>query len=246
MALSCRDKHTGIQAVQTMLTVTCVLRSGGPYTADWVIGLKDNVARFAPPHRFVCLSDVDVPCERLPLVTGWPGWWAKIELFRPGLFTGRVFYMDLDVLVTGDISPLCAGSGFAICQNFGASVYNSSAFAWDGGDTLIFDRFDPADMPRLGGDQDWIVECRPDAQAFPAEMAVSYNAHCSGRGMPPDARLIACHGRPKPPDIQDEWFRSRWLRDRKGDALVAPKNHLDWVADHRASLDRMGRAPEPG
>ncbi len=32
-------------------------------------------------HRFVCLSDVDVPCERIFLKHGWPGWWSKVELF---------------------------------------------------------------------------------------------------------------------------------------------------------------------
>src|SRR5947209_20113122 len=64
----------GVSSVPPMLTIACVLRSGGPYNADWVTGLQGNVARFAPLHRFVCLSDVDVPCERVPLITGWPGW----------------------------------------------------------------------------------------------------------------------------------------------------------------------------
>ena len=226
----------GISSVPPMLTIACVLRSGGPYNADWVSGLQANVARFAPPHRFVCLSDVDVPCERVPLITGWPGWWAKIEVFRPGLFEGRVLYMDLDVLVTGDLAPLCAGSGFAICYGFGLCTCNSSAFAFDAGDTELFDRFDPDDMPRLGGDQNWIEECRPDARAFPEGMAISFNIHCRGRGaMPADARLIAVHGRPKPPDIEDEWFRTRWRQDRKGAALASLPNHLLWIEDGRSA-----------
>jgi hypothetical protein len=224
-----------------MLTIACVLRSGGHYSADWVSGLQANVARYAPPHRFVCLSDMDVPCERVPLTTGWPGWWAKLELFRPGLFAGRVFFMDLDVLVTGDISPLCAGSGLAICQGFGSSKFNSSAFAWDAGDTEMFDRFNPDDMPRLFGDQDWMVECRPAARAFPPGLVVSYNQHCRGRELPPDARLVVCHGRPKPPDIREEWFQALWSRDRRGDALASLKNHRHWLVDypHLVSADRL-------
>jgi len=58
-----------------MFTVICVLRSGGQYDAEWVRKLRDGVKRnLARPHRFVCLSDVDVPCERIPLQHDWPGW----------------------------------------------------------------------------------------------------------------------------------------------------------------------------
>jgi hypothetical protein len=209
---------TAASDVAGALTIACVLRSGGLYTADWVAGLQANVARFAPPHRFVCLSDLPVPCRRIPLVTGLRGWWSKIELFRPGLFTGRVLYLDLDVLVTGDLSALCRSAGF-----FLAWGWNSSVICWDAPDTEVFDRFTVDQVDRLQGDQNWIVQCKPDVEPFPDRLIFSYRMHhLREQGMPENARVIACHGRPKPHEIADEWFRPRWLRDRTGDA-AAPR-----------------------
>lgn len=196
--------------------IACVLKSGGIYDPTWVERLRAGVAQNLPvTHRFVCLSDVEVPCERIALTQGWPGWWSKIELFRAGLFKGRVLFLDLDVLVTGDLWPLLNGSGFRICKDWWLAGFNSSVMAWDAGDTEIFERFNPEIMSRLHGDQDWIGECRPDAQIFDPELVVSYKAHCQ-RGLPHNARVVCCHGRPKPNKIMDEWFRSRWLSHGAG------------------------------
>ena len=85
-----------------MTNVACVLRSGGPYDASYVARLRDGVERHLPSARFVCLSDVEVPCERIPLATSWPRNWAKIELFTPGLWDGPVLFIDLDTDVVGD------------------------------------------------------------------------------------------------------------------------------------------------
>src|SRR4051812_39102361 len=88
------------------LTVACVYRSGGrQYSSRYVDVLQSMVARhLSLPHRFVCLTDVtDVGCERIPLETDWPGFYAKIELFRPGLFHGPVLYLDLDTVIHGSI-----------------------------------------------------------------------------------------------------------------------------------------------
>ena len=89
------------------LAVLCVLRSGGEYTAEYVRKLRDAVKRnLTLPHRFVCLSDVPVPCERIPLEHKWPGWWSKIEIFRPGVITGPTLYLDLDTCITGSLDPV--------------------------------------------------------------------------------------------------------------------------------------------
>lgn len=200
------------------LTIACVLRSGGPlYEPRWVERLRRNVARHAPPHRFVCLSDVDVPCERIPLVEGWPGWWSILEVFRPGLFSGRVLYLDLADLIVDRIEPLAAGDGFRIAPDPywpGPSRFASGVMAFDAGDTDIHARFDPATIGRLHGDQEWIMELRPDAATLPEGLAVSYKRHCRGRdGYPAGAIAVLCHGRPKPDGIADAWVRDMWARD---------------------------------
>lgn len=191
------------------MTIACVLRSGGIYTPDWVAHLKRNVREWVPAHRFVCLSDIDVPCERVPLRHEWPGWWSKIELFSPGLFTGRVLYLDLDVLVTGELGPLVDGSGLIAMQDTRFPGINSSVMAWDAGDTEFYDRFTPDTMRRLRSDQDWLNEVRPAIATFAPGLVVSYKDECRG-DLPENARIVVCHGRPKPPDIKEPWFRSRW------------------------------------
>ncbi len=190
-----------------MLTIACVLKSGGIYDPGWVARLQRNVAAYAPDHRFVCLSDVAVPCERIPLVTGWPGWWAKLELWRGGLFQGRVLYLDLDCLVTGDLTPLVEGAGFRICKDWWLPGFNSSVIAWDVGHHDLFARFEPWEMQRLHGDQDWINELKPEAQTFEPGLVVSYKAHCRGKGLPEGARVVAFHGKPKQNEVTDDWVR---------------------------------------
>lgn len=93
-----------------MLTVACVLSTpSSTYNKDWVYRLKAGVAEhLSIPHRFVCLTNeaaiesVDV----LPLTDSLPGWWAKIELFKPGQFDGPVLFFDLDTLACGSLDPL--------------------------------------------------------------------------------------------------------------------------------------------
>lgn len=88
---------------RNILTVACVLRSGGDFTPEYVERLKAGVDANLKGHQFVCLSDVDVPCERIPLKYDWPGWWSKIELFR---IPGKVLYFDLDTVITGDLQEM--------------------------------------------------------------------------------------------------------------------------------------------
>jgi len=44
--------------------------------------------------------------ETIPLTDSLPGWWAKIELFKPGQFAGPVLFLDLDTMACGSIDPL--------------------------------------------------------------------------------------------------------------------------------------------
>ena len=90
-----------------MTTIACVLRSGGDYGPEWVEKLAcsaGNVMGYRLGLRFVCLTDMEVPhVECIPLAYGWPGWFSKLELFRPGLFAGETH------VVTG------GGSGIGRC-----------------------------------------------------------------------------------------------------------------------------------
>jgi hypothetical protein len=135
-----------------MLNVACVLRQGGKvgYDAAWVEKLQNSVSRnLTIPHRFVCLSDVDVPCERIPLVqvsdTKSPGWWAKLQLFRPGLFDGPVLYFDLDTVITSNLDELVntvtSQRDFLMEHDTHFNISSSAIMYWNGDYSFVYQEY---------------------------------------------------------------------------------------------------------
>lgn len=200
------------------LTVACVLWRGPnarrDYRPEHVSRLRDMVARhLTVPHRVVCLSNWPVPCERIPLVTSREGWWAKTELLRPDLFTGRVLYLDLDVTIIDNIDEIAAYPGqFVTLRDWLTLGFNSSVMLWDAGiaDHLYRD-LTLADMNRLHGDQDWLTERFPSAATFPRSWVVSYKANVRPKGRVPDgAKVIVWHGVPKPWQLPAGHFMEKY------------------------------------
>lgn len=206
-----------------MLTAACVLKSGGIYDTTWVARLRDGVARHMPiAHRFVCLSDVDVPCDRIPLVHGWPGWWSKVEAFR---LEGPVLFLDLDTAIVGDLSDIALQADaweFTLLRDFYrlGDGLGSGVMGWNVDTTPLYEAF--AARPsfwqtKIGsrGDQGFIEENvlldgvarwqdRCDGQI------VSYKIHCRS-GIPPDARVVCLHGLPKFADMPvNDPVRQAW------------------------------------
>ena len=135
------------------LTIVCVLRSGGVYTIEWVERLFRDAKRHLRPSRLVCLSDMESQfisrvCAAkldgsdsgglmgtciLPLAHPWPGWFSKLEIFRPGLFSGPCLYVDLDSLILRPLPPLVGGQwpALALLDDFLAPARPASGvMAW--------------------------------------------------------------------------------------------------------------------
>ena len=103
-----------------MITIACVLKSGGVYTPEHVRILESMVSRNLDGiDRFVCLTDlathpymeVCLPhVEIVQLAHGWPGSWSKLELFRPTIFQEgeHVLYFDLATVITGNLSMMAS------------------------------------------------------------------------------------------------------------------------------------------
>lgn len=197
-----------------MLTIACVLKSGGIYDASWVTPLKNGVARHLPiKHRFVCLSDVDVPCERIPLEHDWPGWWSKLEALK---LDGPLLYFDLDTAIVGDLTDMAAEAStqsMIVLQDFyrlGNGV-GSGVMGWRNDLNFAQHAYgvfatDPESFIRLlggRGDQGFLEElelgCAKWQNELPGQI-VSYKVHCRN-GIPPNARVVALHGRPKFADM---------------------------------------------
>jgi hypothetical protein len=185
----------------------------------WAQKLANQCRRYAPKHRFVCLSDIMFKCDFdiVPLVEGWPGWWSKIECFRPNLFTGPVVYFDLDTLIVGDLTDLCSYQGkFACLRDFYRSYgLGSGVMAWNPCDETdeIFEQYaeNPRDIP--GGDQAWIERVFPKADRLQDIYSgiYSYKVHHCGNIIPGEAKVVCLHGRPKFADMREsDPVRQTW------------------------------------
>lgn len=212
-----------------MITVACVLKAGGIYTAEWVRKLRDGVSRHLTlPHRFVCLSDVDGPCERIPLRHDWRGWWSKICLFAE--LTGPTLYLDLDSVIVGSLDAIAGyPHRFTMAHEFNRPhMLCSTAMAWNGDYSFIYDAFlrDPEGImtqyDRMNvdigiGDQAFIADCftgrrTPDTfrDLFGERSIASYKVHKCQDAAPKDAAVVCFHGAPKMADIKTGWVPQAW------------------------------------
>jgi hypothetical protein len=208
------------------VTVACVLRwtPGCDYDVSYVTKLKAMVERHLKvPHRFVCYSNIDVPCERLPLQANWPGWWSKMEVFNPEV-PGRIFFMDLDTVLTGDITAMSQRTDLVMIHGFhGTRTYASGFMMLPESDRAeIFQRFTAnphrymqefkfsGDQAFIGRNIKWAATWQEE---FPRQL-VSYKFECRDKNddtLPPGARVVCFHGTPRPHQMPaDHWTMEHW------------------------------------
>lgn len=160
--------------------------------------------------------------------------YAKLMLFRPDaaqLFGGtRLLGLDLDVVAVNDLTPLIERvEDFVIWQDplrdrdgYGHSHrYNSSMILMNAGcRPQVWDDFDPRTAPDqvrgadlIGSDQAWIgLTLGPHEPVWTQGDGVLGFKHDIGktpdgnwaRCWPNEARLIVCHGRPKPWELEPD------------------------------------------
>jgi SAM-dependent methyltransferase len=214
------------------ITVACVLKSGGDFTADHVEKLRNMVARnMTLPYDFVCLTDMNVPknvCRSIRLQNGFPGWWSKVELFRKDLFkTKYVVYFDLDTVITGSIDSLFVKDiDFAALRPWNERNRNNGYFAsgmliWKNGNyDFIYDEFDENTIGDYTvGDQQYMSNAltERDQHYYPIQSyfdgVYSYKRNCKG-SLPKGARIVCFHGHPRPSEVVGlpghGWVERNW------------------------------------
>lgn len=224
-----------------MITVACVLTSGGDYDTAYVRRLQAGVAAsLSIPYRFVCLSDVDVPCECIPLVHGWPGWWAKMELFE---LLGPLLYFDLDTIITGKINQLAewivqSEKSLLMLRGFYRQDRCSGILGWSGDVSRIFHRFYKehingsgfkqkpnktyafAGQQHFRGDQEWLTHYLKNVDnqlsvtmaqdVMPGIYSYKVDVRQTDK-VPNDAKIICFHGRPRPTELPEgHELRAHW------------------------------------
>lgn len=204
--------------------IACVLRSGGNYRPEHVQRMASQARTFAPGEAIVCLTDVLVPgVATVPLAYRWPGWWSKLELFRPGAFPDgeRVLYLDLDTTLLGPLDGLLARTEpFLALADFYRRPpvvpergLGSGLLMWTAGEQgALYEDFASAPESHMGrhgygGDQRFIEARKLAGTTFWEDVVpgqvVSYKVHCQAHRVPAGACVVCFHGRPKPWDLPE-------------------------------------------
>lgn len=215
-----------------MLTLACVYRSGPDFNAGHVQAILRARRFIREDCRVVCVTDrpqevrgtaID---QTLTLVNEWPCWWSKMELFR---LAPPVLYLDLDMLVTADITQLArtarllAPGDFLMMRDPYRFDECSAIMGWNCDMLWLYEAF-AADAPfgsffprthgigfecrgkHYAGDQEYIRHMvKPLKQIRYAQDVMggiySYKVDIVPAGQPPaDTRLVAYHGLPRPAD----------------------------------------------
>ncbi|MEF3109203.1 hypothetical protein QFI91_08890 [Raoultella sp. WB_B2P2-3] len=206
------------------MKIVTVLRSGGDYNHDhvqWLYKqLPDNIEK-------ICFTDLIIPgVQTIKLTENLPGWWSKIEIFDPQKVDDDIFYIDLDVVVVGDITDILQNTRLTMLSDFffPQKTKNSAIMripheekfkVWE-----AFRRYPQLFMTRYqsGGDQEFISKIYPQASIWqdilPGQI-VSYkkhviskkkNEHAIGNGsVPVGTRIVCFHGKPRPWDCGEVW-----------------------------------------
>lgn len=205
---------------------------GAEYTNILFDSVRRNLEAGVPGRFIVFTDDPDAGyrdgIETRPLPSNLNGWWNKLWLFSPGLFTtgDRVIFLDLDTVISGPLDALAAYDGaFAILTDFYRQIgMQSSVMSWRAGEqTGIWRSFEAAGFPQgdPGGDQSWIESHHNKAwttrlQSLFPDMFVSYKA--SGGKLPDKASVCVFHGEPRPHDVVTGWVPKVWREGGMGHA----------------------------
>jgi hypothetical protein len=212
-----------------MLTVWS-LCWGDKYPDYYVQRLQKSVSEYVTlKHRFVCITERDIEgVECITHVVDWPGWWGKIGLFKPGVSDGYNLWLDLDLVITGNLDHMIltySGAHMACAKNWAQSGHGgcqSSVMLWKGGKGCqaewIYRYFDPADAHwppinkpgYLWGDQEHLTVLRDSGRIsvthFDPALVQSYKYHCR-ESLPDGCKIVVFHGDPKPADVRESWFK---------------------------------------
>lgn len=222
------DTNDILHALDTRITnVVTVYKTGGDYTDDYVYRLQKSVQQYLPKSTFTCVTDakldgVNTIPLKYDLSAGNPAWWCKLEIFEH--FTkGKTLYLDLSIVIKGDLTPLLAYSGFKMVKDFVNPKYKSSCvMCWEGDYSHILKTFldnrenlykkyaiDWTKPWESGGDQLYI-ENGIKGRTFDDGLIVSYKL--ATKDEIDKAIIVKYHGKPRPHEVNWNIYKRkmRW------------------------------------
>lgn len=210
-----------------MITIACCLWKEFPaqgWSETYVNRLRNGVRRhLSLEHRFVCFADRELDLDGIevrPLSPPhWQGHLPKLFVYSPAAgLTGRVILFDLDNVIVGSLDDMASYNG-PLCVRG-----RLSAAQLPDGDMISFDAGcvghlwekacarDVLSRSRNGREREFILSVAPRADVWqrvcPGQV-VSYRYHCQF-GLPPGARVVSFHGKPRQHEVTDTFVVENW------------------------------------
>lgn len=189
--------------------VVTVLKSGGDFRPEHVERMRKLVPNY---YDMVCLTDIPFDIKGVKtenLIWDLPGWWSKMELFRPSFLEGQDFlYLDLDITLFGLARKYFDCKTSMMLKDWQNDMSNSSVMFIRAEDKkYVWSEFFPTmDVSCPFGDQKVIGELLPHCywqDDFPDEFfsfkthLYPYNEMYKG-GFKETCRVLCYHGKPRP------------------------------------------------
>ena len=147
-----------------MITVAFV-KWGDKYDSKYVYRLQKMVSKnLNISHKFICITDKKIPninCIVPDNLFDLEGWWSKMFLWKKGILTGKILYLDLDTVIQNNIDELINYSPNKLCGVYTywndmytdgsyehpmyryKTPFNSSVMVWNAGDYhWVWDKFE--------------------------------------------------------------------------------------------------------
>ena len=212
---------------------------GKKYSVEYVQKLYNMVQRNTTlEHNFFIFTDnIEMEIDGHVNIRTFPetlnGWWNKMQLFRPDTLDGDTLYMDLDVVITGNIDCFFnyePEADFIGMNDFNpdTKIFNSSVFKFkpEAMKSKLWQPFtdDRTKWLRYSGDQNVISDLiigHPGTRSFPDSWTQSYKWYDrKGRRYHKgkwtfehngESLVTVFHGEPNPHQSDMNWVKKAWF-----------------------------------
>lgn len=197
----------------------------------YINNLYQGVKRFASrDFKFVCFTNERmqlnpaIEVRKFPMVTT-KGVLPRLYMFSraAGLFGHQVLCLDIDIIIVGNLEPFmsyegefCARSKFKPGEEYKLDGDIMSFSANDHTECKFWEPFisnlDRSVRMAKGRERYWMRHVAGQfADRWEPGLVVSYKRHVARKQkIPPGARIISCHGYPRPHQIKSAWVRQYW------------------------------------
>lgn len=198
-----------------------VYKTGGDYDIEYVNHILKALTDYNHKIEFHCITDDEELEDKhftIPMQYAYPGWWSKMELFRPDIDDEAFLYIDLDTIIVKDLDQIMGICSIhpndpIMLSDFFYSHKLASGVMWLPKEIreIIWNEWilDPEAIMQdhaKYGDQEFIesvfkkyqIDCKRWQSLLDGGVILSYKAHVRHKGIINNTELVCYHGQPRP------------------------------------------------